>query len=275
MPRMRTPQGYYTLTEAKNILNISSAMVRNHVKAGRIQYLQIEGRKHGFYLKKDVDELANELNVFLSMPNKTSSTFSTASEEDVRATVEITRILFGLRDSIEATTERRISWIKANPDILYVLKSEEQIVGYAILLSLEQHKIENILDEKEFSQDTRAEEIVPFTPGKPMYIYLMGIGVIPGLSHYEKRSYGARLVSGMMKAIIELGERGIVIDTFYARSDTPDGVRLLRKLGFTEIPSKTHMRNFKIEVAESGIPFIQAYKRALLESKELSQENKA
>jgi hypothetical protein len=68
-----------------------------------------------------------------------------------------------------------------------------------------------------------------------------------------------------MKTIIELAKGGIIIDTFYARSDTPDGIRILTQ-GFTETPSDTYARNFIIRVKESGIPFIQDYKRALGES---------
>ena len=50
-----------------------------------------------------------------------------------------------------------------------------------------------------------------------------------------------------------------------ARSDTPDGIRIMKK-GFTEVPSTTYARNFIIKVRESGMPFVQEYKQALLES---------
>lgn len=145
------------------------------------------------------------------------------------------------------------------------LKSEDQVVGYVLMLPLKLEKIEKILSGEEYSQETNASEIEDFIPGKPLHIYLMGMGVIPGVSHYEKRSYGARLVAGIMKTLIDLGKSGIVIDTVAARSDTPDGIRLL-KHGFTEIPTNTYARNFIIKVKESGIPIIQEYKQALKES---------
>jgi excisionase family DNA binding protein len=265
MPRMKPPQGYYTLTEAAKILNLSNAMVRRYVEKGKIHYHQPEGREHGFYLKKDVDNLANELDAFMMMQSKTSSTFERATEDDLKATVEITRVLFGLRDTPEATLARRLSWLRQNPEVFYILKSEGTVVGYFVWLPLKPEKIMNILNGTEYSQETNAEEIETFEPGKPLHIYLMGIGVRPGLSHFEKRSYGARLIAGVMKTIIDFGRRGIVIDTFYARSDTPDGIRILTQ-GFTETSSETHARNFIIKVKESGIPFIQEYKRALREN---------
>ncbi|MEO8971449.1 MAG: hypothetical protein ABI406_07620, partial [Ktedonobacteraceae bacterium] len=67
-----------------------------------------------------------------------------------------------------------------------------------------------------------------------------------------------------MGAIVDLGKRGVIIDTLAARSDTPDGIRILKR-GFTEIPTLTHTRNFIIKVKESGIPFVQEYKQALIE----------
>ncbi|HLJ33679.1 MAG TPA: hypothetical protein VKU38_08515 [Ktedonobacteraceae bacterium] len=217
------------------------------------------------YMRKDVDQLAREMQAFISMQSKTSSTFCKATEKDLRATVTITRVLFELRESDEATFARRLTWIKKNPDIFYVLKAEEQVIGYAVMLPLKLEKIEKILRGVEFAQEANADEIEEFQPGKTVSIYLMGIGVTPGVSHFEKRTYGARLVSGFMGAIVEPGKRGVIIDTLAARSDTPDGIRILKR-GFTEIPTITHTRNFLIKVRQSGIPFVQEYKQALIES---------
>lgn len=207
--------------------------------------------------------------------NKTSSVFIRVTENDIKdlkASVELTRILFGLRDSEEATLARRLTWVRKNPEILYVLKSEEQVIGYAIILPLKREKVENILNGKAYSQEVNAEEIEEFKPGKPLDIYLMGIGVTPGLGIAEKRTYGARLIAGLMGVIIDLGKRGVTIRTLFARSDTPDGIRILKQ-GFTEVASVTHTRNFIINVEESGVPIIQEYKEALIRSSQTDDES--
>ena len=160
-------------------------------------------------MRSEVDQIAREMQAFMTLSSKTSSIFSRVTKEDLKATVSITRVLFGLRDSEEATAERRLTWIEKNPDILYVLKSEEQVVGYTIMLPLKMEKMRRILNGEEFSQDVEAVDIETFEPGKTVSIYLMGIGVIPGVSHFEKRSYGSRLVSGLMGVLIELGKRGV------------------------------------------------------------------
>jgi len=69
-----------------------------------------------------------------------------------------------------------------------------------------------------------------------------------------------------METIIDMGKKGISIDTIAARSNMPDGIRLMKHAGFTEIgPLTPERRTFIINVQESGIPFIQQYKRVLLE----------
>jgi ribosomal protein S18 acetylase RimI-like enzyme len=269
MPRMKVSNLYYTAAEVKEKLDITQGELYNYVRNGTLKPVVPPGKRQGVYHRTEVDELAREKFAFMAMQSKTSSVFSVATKEDIKATVEITRILFGLRESSEATLERRLTWIKKNPDIFFVLKAEDQVMGYTAMLPLQQEKIINILDGVEYSQEVKAEEIKEFKPDKPLHIYLLGIGVTPGLSHFEKRSYGSRLVSGLMNAVINLGRRGVIIKKLYARSDTPDGIRLMRKFGFTEIPSKTHARNFTIDVEESGIPFIIEYKDALKEYQEL------
>lgn len=265
MPRMRVGDQYYTAKEVKEKLHITQGELNTMIRNGTLKPITPPGKKQGVYKRIDVNQLAREREIFAALPQKTSSIFSRATREDIKATVEITRVLFGLRDTVEATLARRLTWHDRNNELFYVLKSEEQVVGYVVILPLKADKVEKILSGEDYSQEVNAEEIQDFEPGKPLHIYLMGAGIIPGVSHYEKRSYGARLIAGLMKVLVEFGRKGIIIDTIASRSDTPDGIRLLKQ-GFTEIPTITHARNFIIKMKESGIPFIQEYKQALQES---------
>src|SRR5439155_16676405 len=108
------------------------------------------------------------------------------------------------------------------------------------------------------------EDIEPFESGKPIDIYLNVIGIKPGFNKEDKRFYGSRLVSGLIRFIESLGERGIPINTIAARSNMPDGIRLMKNIGFTEIEPLTHeRRTFVINVKESGIPFVLKYKEKM------------
>jgi len=156
--------------------------------------------------------------------------------------------------------------LKKNPDIMYVVKSEGKVVGYVIILPLKPEKIEKLLREEERTVDLESDEIEVFKPGVPLHLYGGAIGVTIGLSLAEKRTYGARLVSGLVDVLIDMGRKGIVIETFTARSTKPDGISLLRNLGFTQIPSPTEKKDFILDVRKSGAREVMQYKQALIES---------
>ena len=153
--------------------------------------------------------------------------------------------------------------MERNPDICYVSKYQGKVVGYTTILPLDQDKIERILSNEDFVKDIKPEEIKPFDSKTPVDIYIMTMVTDPNLSRVQKRTFGANMVRKLEEVILGLGKRGVSINNLYARSDTPDGVRILRKMGFMEIPSVTSLRNFVINVEESGVPLIQEYKALL------------
>src|SRR5436305_3294320 len=125
MPRYQPPKEYYTETQVKQILNISGAMIANYVEKGKIKHIVPPGRKHGFYLKNDVDKLANELNAFFNLDKEAdSTTFTTARAEDLNECIKLNRELFTSDEhqfvySEDNTTlvEKWALWIKKNPEL--------------------------------------------------------------------------------------------------------------------------------------------------------------
>lgn len=157
--------------------------------------------------------------------------------------------------------------MEKNPDVCYVVKDiDNKVVGYVLMLPLEPEKIEKILREEISSLNLETEDIGTFEPGKPLHLYMASIAITPGITLNEKRAYAARLIAGLMDVLINLGRQGIILETITARSSTADGIRLMRGIGFTEIPSTTKRKNFLIEVEKSGIREIMQYKQALRES---------
>src|SRR5262249_14210317 len=142
MPRMKVGSQYYTAKEVKSKLGITQGELNTFIRNGTLKPMMPPGKKQGVYKREDVDQLVRERQAFMAMPQKTSSVFSKASREDIKATVEITRILFGLRENSEITEARRLAWFDKNPELFYVLKSEGQVVGYALMLPLKLEKVE-------------------------------------------------------------------------------------------------------------------------------------
>jgi hypothetical protein len=238
-------------------------MLYNYVRNGTLKPVVPPGKRQGVYPRKDVDQLARELQLFMDTRRKQPTTFNkVTTREEVFESTKLSDDIFGGHIDVD----RQIAWIECNPDIMYVIKSEDKVVGYVIILPLKPEKIEKLLREEERTVDLEPDEIEVFKPGVPLHLYGGAIGVIIGLSLAEKRAYGARLVSGLFDVLIDMGRKGIVIETFTARSTKPDGISLLRNLGFTQIPSSTEKKDFILDVKKSGAREVMQYKQALTES---------
>jgi hypothetical protein len=255
---------YYTPKEARDILNMTYGGLMNQVAAGNIRRVIPPGRRQGVFIREDVDRLKREMDTWLisrGAINAPAPKFVKATAEAMVEGVSIADAVFGGVNTIPV--EKRIAWLKQNPDIDYFVKHEDRIVGYLSLVPLKLETISDLLTGKRFAKDLEPSEILPYQPGKPVDIYAMAIGVLPGVSITQKRDWGAVLIKGAIDVIIGLGQQGIIIRTIQAHSNTPDGIRLMRHIGFTEtVASIPGMRDFKINITESGIPFIMEYKEA-------------
>jgi len=272
MPRRQPPQGYYTASRAKRILgDISDGMLRTYVQKGDIRRVAPEGRVQGFYLSEDVDRVAKRLNEFF-VTEKRVPPFMVATQDDIPATMQIGTAIFG---SEGTPLERRLRWIKKNPEIFYVVKSSRgEVLGFACILPLSSDKIARILCEEEHPSNIAPEEIKEFKPGEPIDIYVAALCVKPGLTMVEGHKRGFQLVAGLMQVLIDFGHRGIHIHTLFARSRLVDGIQTLLRLGFTEIASTapSKQRHFIIRVDESGLPFMLQYKEALQKAQDRGEK---
>ncbi len=275
MPRLATPKGYYTATEVKRILNISDAMIRSYAQKGKIRYVQPPGRKHGFYLKEDVDNLSNELNAFLNIQNEhTISTFGQAKKEDLAEIEKIAMSLFAPNSDDSNTTNsnnwRDITFSK-NQSSQHVLKDvNSNIVGYlsTIPFNANTNKIEKLLSVDLISEvNIEENDIETFDRGKHIILYIGAIGVDNDLDEAKRHHYGARLLTGFSSFIVSLGERGVIIEKMAALGATNAGRKILQSYGFHEIPPLAEgKRAFMLEIEKSGSPVILRYKQALKES---------
>lgn len=270
---MQPPEGYITATEAKQILNISDSMVRVHAQKGRIKYVVPPGRKQGFYLKKDVEKLAYDLNVFLNLDTEVeTSQFMQARMEDLPEIMEISRQLFGSGDREDRITplEDRIALMNKNHSVFNVLKKEDQVIGFTYMLPLRpgSDKIARLLRANLAGEvDITPDDIVEFKAGQHTDIYIVALGMKPSIHIAKRRIYASRLISNFMHVVIDIGRKGVVVETITAVGFSKEGRRLLREFGFSEVsPPVPGKRVFTLKIEESGAPLILQYKQALVES---------
>ena len=272
MPRMQPPKGYYTLTDTRKILNVSNAMVREYVKKGKIYYLLPEGREHGFYSKKDVDKLHNELNAILAFNDEEEETeLKIASKDDLKGIAKVANKVFSTEiNSDPPIPEWRYMLLENNPEAQYVLKRENTILGFATILPFktDTNKIEILLASETVSDaNISKNDIEKFEKCKRVRLYIGAIGIDPDLDKTKKKYYGAKLTIGLINKLVDLGRRGIIIEDITALGATHMGIRLLQTFGLHEIPAKKPgNRAFTMNIKESGSHVSMQYKQALKES---------
>lgn len=258
-------QKYYTAKEAQEILGMTYSALRNQVNAGHIRSEVPPGKRQAVYLKEDVDALKHDLEIWTASKPRTKlppSKFVKATIEDMPEAVALADEVFTGINTIPV--EKRIAWLHKNPDIDYLLKQEDRIVGYFSLVPLRPETMEDLLTLRSFAKDLTAEDILPYIPGVPVDLYGMAIGTKPGVSQHQKYEWGKTLMLGARDVIIDLAKRGMIIRSINAHSNTSDGIRMMRHLGFTEtVPKAPGFHDFVIDVERSGIPFIMKYKEEL------------
>lgn len=262
-PRQRYKiKGWLTAKEAQEILGITYSALRNHVLYQRIKGMVPPGSAQMRYSESDVHRLKRDMDAVLAVQDNSSTKFVKATLEDMPAAVALAHAVFGGVNTIPV--EKRIEWLRKNPDIDYLLKQDGHTVGYLSLVPLTPEAIDDLLLQRKLAKDITSDDIIVYIPGQLVDIYGMAIGTMPGVSKAQKREWGASLLRGAQDVIIDLGCRGVIIRSIKAHSNTPDGIRLMRHMGFTETEAAIpNMRDFVIDVSASGIPFIKRYKEAL------------
>lgn len=102
-----------------------------------------------------------------------------------------------------------MKWAKKNPDIFYVLKKDEEVIGFTYILPLKKgsDKLEMLL-RSNFAGEVPIglDDIEEFNPGKHVDLYVVAIGMKPSVKYPKKRVYAAMLISHLMDNIIEAGK---------------------------------------------------------------------
>jgi hypothetical protein len=270
----KVPDGRtYTSAQVREKLDISSSTLKNLVERGLIEKVTMPGYKQGHYTKESVDQYFEQKQLFTKKYLEEEQTATTRDSEEPTTTMtevrtreemeqcmEISQALFGVGMDV---VDERMKILEKNASTYFMLKKDNEAIGYFSLMPLKFGKLDDLLKQT-LPVRTNVEDIEEFKSGVQIDLYLTAIGVKPGFSTPDKLKYGSRLLGRLIDLILDLGKQGIEINTIAARSNMPDGIRLMKHAGFTEIePATPERRTFIIYVKESGIPFMQQYKRAL------------
>lgn len=257
---------YYKAREAQEKLGMTYSGLRYQVLVGNLKSVVPPNGKQAVYIKDEVDQLARALRAFMEEKRDSPAKLvKITTRDEMKECQEISQTLFGVGRHL---VDERMKLLEKNPDTYRALKDKDQIVGCFSMMPLKPGRIGEILKQA-IPVMTSADDLVNFDEEKDIDLYLQMIAVSPSFTLLERRIYGSRLISGMIELIIDFGKRGIKIGTIAARSNTSDGIRLMRHMGFTEVEKATpERRTFVIDVKASGIPYLLEYKNALKNAQE-------
>ena len=207
-------------------------------------------------------ERQNDKLAFLK--EKDAATFAVAKPEDAQGIYEVIASLWGTLHTTPVKT--RLSWYQKNPEIDYVVKQEDEVTGYVTVMPMKHEAIKKLMAGKIRGWDIKPEDILPFTSGVPLECYT-GIAVKARVN--KPKEYGMRLLSGALNTMRRFAKKGIVITKLYAVSDTPNGVKLSRNLGFEEEPPApgSTFNQYVLDLKKSESSFAKEYRELLAESK--------
>jgi len=248
---------------------LSIPTFHRRVRSGEIESVLPEGKQRGaMYPREQVIAAINKRgNKYRKTKKKVTnsnplkpSTFSQATIEDMPEMATLLETFYNAKISIE----KRGAWIQRNPQVAYILRHEGKLVGCTFLMPLSEEKITQILTSQ-IKPPTKPDEISLYEPGKHYTLYSRATGVLQSVNKKQRRHWAARLITGLINAVIELGRHGIIIDKIYAQGDTKAGEHALRSLGFMQIElnAPTTRKNFVLDMVKSGSLHATKYKAAL------------
>jgi hypothetical protein len=259
MPKQpKAPNGLYTASQAIKKLRMPPTTFHNYVREGKIKKITPPGRIEGYYEKVYIDQMAKASELFVIQYASGPATFSVATPEDAQGIYDVIASLWGTLHT--TPVETRLKWYSINPSIDYIVKQEGIVTGYITIMPMKHETIEKLLSGKMRGWDIKPEDILPFTPGVPLECYV-GAAVRAGV--YKPEKYGMRLLIGMLGKMNEYARQGIFIKRMYGVSDTPDGVKLSRDLGFKEEPPTpgSTFNRYVLDLEESDSFFAKEYRQ--------------
>jgi len=261
------PPGFYTASQAMKLLGLDRRSFYNYVNAGKIKKHIPPLKVEGFYLKKEIDQLAAEIALFFSTHEEEESHTEThiATPEDAQGIYDVLESM-GWRT---ASVEQRKRWYRANPQIDYVVTSNGIVQGYAVAIPYTPSALFAIMHGDKRAWDMTPADILPYQAGRTYDVYT---GIATRKDSPRRTWIGFRLIAGFLSFLEELATRqGVYIRQLCAVSAEEDGKKLCHALGFVEQPDEpeddhfpdTTWKRYILNLETSDSSFALRYREAV------------
>lgn len=255
---------YYTAREAQERLGIDEGNFYYLIRTGKIKKHIPPGKKQGVYPKHQIDRLAREMLAFMTYDETERVKFMKATKDDIKEEYEMAALMFGSATHDIATRE---AWLAKNEETDFIVKDEGRIVAFLNVLPVRHETIMRFINGEIRGWEIGADDILQYTPGSEVECVIMSMATSPDANIARRTQYGARLLSGFLRALEQLAERSITITNLYATSSTPTGIAILKNAGFEEISQIGKRIAFKLDMINSNARVAVEYRKALNEQK--------
>ena len=257
---------YYTPQEAQRVLGMSRDTFNNYVRRGSIKRHTIIGT-HGHFLKSDIDDLAERIEVALLAAETKNLIFRSARLEDLDAINHLAYYHFGDGALTPERKAARQRYIETNKDSTFCLFNNEKLLASIDILPL---KHEAILEFKEGKRGWQfsSDQIEQYEPGKLLELIIIDMMVTLNAAPRARENYAGDLLRGLSRKFGEWSKKGVEIKTIDACGGTELGRRILETAGFEYTGEKQLRRHmYHLEVEKTNLKLFKSYREGLVEWK--------
>ena len=254
---------YYTAEQARKVLGIDEQRLQYLVRKGHIRRTNLPTYAQGVYLKKEVNDLAEQTEAIIIAQVAEGLAFRKATVDDLEEEYRLARVIFGARADTAEIRQGKRAFLEKNPDSDYHLYDEGTFVGCIHLVPLKHQAILDFLERRVGAWLIDPQSIEQFEPGKPLECLFLDALTTPGVEATKRSAYAAYMIVKLVKALADMANRGVQISKVYGASRTPTGIRLLKSAGFKEIQAyEDGGITFELDIMNSDEKILRKYQEA-------------
>ncbi len=254
---------YYTAQEAQKRLGMTRDMFNHHVKQGAIKKTTLVG-SHGYYLKAEIDALAEKIEYTLLIADIPSLEYRTATFNDLEDLNRMAYLNFGEFSRSPERVAARRRFLEVNPHSTFVLYNYHALVASLDIVPLQHEAILEFREGKRGWQFPN-EMIEQFEPGHRLECIIIDTMTTTNAPITKREYYASILLRRFgSQTLVEWGKQGIDIKSIDACGGFEFGKRILRNAGFVSLGVKNNTREiFHLDIDLSDLKPLQPYKDAI------------
>lgn len=261
-------KSYYTSEEARKKLDLPKSTFYYLVKKGELKGIKLPLRSQAVYSRQEIDRIVEEKTRMLQELEATPDrfTFVVPNKKDLEQLLEMERESY--HDATIIPVEVIQERLKFSPENIHVLKDNQanKVVGSITMSPVKPDVLQKLISLEIDETQVQVSDYLPFVAGDPQDCYIVSITVEKSV----KETYiASHLIRATANFLVDLLDRGIVIQHFYTVATTEDGEKLAKSFGLT--PLKTdwqgpyeefrHSYVLDLETVKSTSKLIKLYQR--------------